>query len=391
MLARMASLLLLARLLCAAASDPAAPGWEHIYNLEYDAATAEFSKALAAHPDNLNLRNNIAQSIMFGLMLRSGALESELVTGNNPFQRRAKMEPTAAEQRSFREQVESVLHIAARRIAANPHDIQAHYAQGVAYGLRANYNFLVRKAYWDSLRDATNARKSHDRVVALDRANVDARLVQGVHEYIVANLPFAYRMAGILIGFHGDRENGIRILRMVARQGNLTRVDAEIMLAAIYRRERRPAEAIPLLEDLIRRYPRNYIFRFELAQMYSDAIDKNNALRVIREIEELKRTGKPGYDQLPPEKIYYARGVVQFWYRDFDESVENLKRVVEHSAELDLNTAAMARLRLGQCYDMLGRRPLAVAAYQSTIAFAPDSEQAKESRGYLASPFRRKD
>jgi len=33
--------------------------------------------------------------------------------------------------------------------------------------------------------------------------------------------------------------------------------------------ENQPGKAIPLVQDLIRRYPRNYLLRLELAQMYS--------------------------------------------------------------------------------------------------------------------------
>jgi predicted Zn-dependent protease len=54
-------------------------------------------------------------------------------------------------------------------------------------------------------------------------------------------------------------------------------VDAEIVLAAIYRRGHRAQDAIPLLEDLIQRLPRNFLPRFEIAQMYSDLGDKTAA------------------------------------------------------------------------------------------------------------------
>ncbi len=374
----------------ACASDHIARGWDHFYNLEFDEAVAEFRKALEENPKDIGPHNHIAQSIMFKLMLRTGALETELVTGANPFLRRARLEPTEAERLAFHREVDTALEMSRARIAANPKDKEAWYAQGVAYGLRANYNFLVRKAYLDSLRDATNARKAHDRVLQLDPGNVDARLLQGAHEYIVGSLSFGYRMLGFLVGFRGDKENGIRILEKVAREGDRNRVDAEVMLAAIYRRERRPKAAIPLLEDLIRRFPRNYLFRFELSQMYADAIDKDNALRVLAEIERLKREGAPGYQNVPFERIYFSRGVVQFWYREFPQAIENLTRVTARAQELDLNTAVTAWLRLGQTYDMTGDRAKAQHAYRAAIALAPQSDQAKEAREYLNTPYRRK-
>ena len=66
----------------------------------------------------------------------------------------------------------------------------------------------------DALHDATTARKLHNRVSELDPSNVDARLVQGLDDYIVGSLTPLYRMMGFLVGYQGDKEQGIRTFRM---------------------------------------------------------------------------------------------------------------------------------------------------------------------------------
>jgi hypothetical protein len=55
----------------------------------------------------------------------------------------------------------------------------------------------------------------------------------------------------------------MKTLRLVADKGNINQYDAQVLLAAIYRREKRPKEALPLLNGLIARFPRNYLFRLE--------------------------------------------------------------------------------------------------------------------------------
>ena len=92
---------------------------------------------------------------------------------------------------------------------------------------------------------------------------------------------------------------------------------------------------------------------------------------------------------MPPEKIYYARGTIQFWYNDLDQALVNMKRVTARSQDLDLNTSTFAWLRLGQIYDLTGQRALAVQAYQQTLRLAPDSDAARLSREYLSTPYRR--
>jgi len=281
------------------------------------------------------------------------------------------------------------MRLSRARLNLQPKDTQALYTLGVAHGLRANYNFLVRKAWMDSLRDATTARKLHKRVTELDPAMFDARLIQGAHDYVVGSLPWRIKLVGFLAGFRGDKQKGIRTLEEVAARGDQNRVDAEVLLCAIYRRERLPRKAVPLLESLMERFPRNYILRFETAQMYADLGDGARALAMVQKIEDLKSSGHPGYAGLAPEKIYYARGTIQFWYRELDQALSNLKRVASNAENLDLNTGTYAWLRVGQIYDLKGQRPMAVEAYRRVVRMAADSDAAKLSRQYIGAPYRR--
>jgi tetratricopeptide (TPR) repeat protein len=275
------------------------------------------------------------------------------------------------------------------RLKKNPNDTGALYSLGISYGLRSDYYWIVKKSWRDSLRDATSSRRLHNRIVVLEPNNIDARLVEGLHDYIVGCLPWHLRILGFLVGIHGDKELGIRIVQNVARNGKDNKVDAELFLCALYRRENQPKRAIPLIQDLILRFPRNYLLRLELSQAYSMANDKAHALEAVREITALKMRHAAGYDRVPWETIYYQEGTIQFWYNDLDEALDNLKKVAAASAEVDLNTGDYAFLRIGQIYDMTHRRSLAVEAYKRAIAYAPEADAAQESKKYLSTPYRR--
>ena len=364
-------------------------GYDYFYNLDYAEAIQQFQSAIAQNPNSPDLHNHLAESIVFQEMFRDGALESELVSGNNSFLRRPKLNPTPETEQRFLDEIGKAMSLAETRLKANPKDAEAMYSLGISYGLRSNFYWLVKKAWRDSLRDATAARKLHNQVSEIDPSNVDARLVQGLDDYIVGSLPVMYRMFGFLVGIRGDKELGLRTVQEVARNGKADRTEAQILLCALYRRENRPREAIPMIDDLIRRFPRNFLMRLELAQAYSSAGDAPSALRVLEETAGLKSKHAPGYDRLPWEKIYFQQGTIQFWYRSFDSALENLQRVVTSPAELDLNTGSYAWLRIGQIYDLTNRRPLALKAYQKSIDFAPDADAARESKKYLSAPYRR--
>lgn len=372
-------------------SDPLnEPGWQHFYNNEFSEAVACFEQDVRNHPEAPDPYNHLAQAILYREMLRNGALESQLVTGNNPFLRRVKMEVPDAVRTSFNNAINKAMDLANRRIQQDPNDIGALYALSVSHGLRANYLFLVEKAWTDALRDATASRKYSNLILAIDPQFIDAYLVQGLHDYIVGSLPFYMRMFGFLAGFHGDRQQGLRELEDVAQRGIQNKYDARILLAAIYRRERRPREAIPLLKDAAERFPRNYILRLEQVQMYSDAGDKASALRILDDVERLRASGSAPYKDILPEKIHYLRGNLLFWYDDLDLALTEMKQVTARSDELDLNTALLAWLRLGQLYDLHGDHTHAAEAYQKAIQIAPDSAVAAEAKRYTSSPYRRK-
>jgi len=385
-----ALILALAALLGPAAAQDATAlrAYDHFYNLEFDEAIQDFQRAIALDPKSPDPHNHVAESIVFREMLRDGALESELVSGNNSFLRRPKLNPTPETEKWFLDEVARAMALSEARLRANPNDAGALYAEGISYGLRSDYYWIVKKAWRDSLRDATSARRLHNRVSEIEPGNVDARLVQGLHDYIVGSLPLVFRMVGFLAGIHGDKEKGIREVQDVAQNGADNRIDAQIFLCALYRRENQPGKAIPLVQDLIRRYPRNYLLRLELAQMYSVGGDGARALSVLGEVAAMKTRHAPGYDRVPWEKIYFQQGSVQFWYRDLDGALENMKKVTA-TQELDLNMGASAYLRMGQIYDLTNRRSLALAAYRNAIAYAPDAEAAQESKKYLATPYRR--
>src|ERR1043165_5472959 len=96
---------LLAAVCCAAQDRLVERSYEHFYNLEYADAIAGFEKAIARDPSSPDLHNHLAEAILFREMHRNGALESELVTGNNPFLRRPRLNTSPETDRRFLDEI----------------------------------------------------------------------------------------------------------------------------------------------------------------------------------------------------------------------------------------------------------------------------------------------
>ena len=90
-----------------------------------------------------------------------------------------------------------------------------------------------------------------------------------------------------------NKEKGMRTLGEVAAKGKINSIDAKVFLCAIYRREQKWQAAAPLLDELIRRFPRNYLLRFEQADFSrlfrKSAVKRARLDGVKRNVEALYR------------------------------------------------------------------------------------------------------
>jgi tetratricopeptide (TPR) repeat protein len=246
------------------------PGFEHFYNLEYDEALAVFSAQALLNSTSADNYNHIAQAVLYKEMYRAGMLSSDFF-GGTKFVHEPKLHLSDEQEQQFHDALNRAMSIGQSRLAANPDDVGALYSMGVSYGLRANYSFIVKKAWVEALKDTTAARKMHKRVTELDPEFIDAKLTQGVNDYIVGSLPLHWKLFGFLGGFRGDKQRGIRTLKEVAEQGRVNRADAMVLLAALYLREKRPDDAIPVLKELTQEFPKNPLLKVELEKAEAGA------------------------------------------------------------------------------------------------------------------------
>ena len=95
------------------------------------------------------------------------------------------------------------------------------------------------------------------------------------------------------------------MVESVAQWGNGARRDAQILLAVIYRRERRFAEARREVESLAQAFPRNYILPLEVASLRRSAEEYPEAIQQYELVLERVRRGVPNYPQAPLARIHF--------------------------------------------------------------------------------------
>lgn len=293
-------------LIRAGASGPDAyreSGDNHFYNLEYDQAIADYTKLLQQNPSDPVVYNDLAGAKLYKIMLRQGLLDSNAFGKDNRFLRNRRPQGDPSEKRQVIDTLEHGRTTAEAQLTRDSHDKVALYALCANYGLRATYEFTLEKAWIAALRSGNKARGYCDQVRKVDPNFTDAYLMLGVYEYAAGSLPMAAKMFGALGGIHGNKKKGFEYVTRVAQEGKYERNAARVLLAVLYRREKRPLEAAHVLEGLAVDYPRNYLFGIEIASDYADARQPDRAVGVLKTLLAKADQNPSGYRQMPREAV----------------------------------------------------------------------------------------
>ena len=301
--ARVLALALLGSRWAAAPVDYRQSGHNHFFNLEYDEAIKDYTRLIEQDRDDPIAYNHLASAYLYKELYRLGMLESSALRGDNEFLRQKRASPDSQVKARFEQALEQGRQVAESLLARNRRNELALYALGTNYALRGNYEFIVDKAWFAALRHGSKGREFCEQVRKINPEFVDAYLVLGVYEYVVGNLPLPVKILAAIGGFHGSKEKGAAYVARVAREGNVARNDARVLLVILYRRERRPLEAARVLEGLIADFPRNYILGLELGAMYADAGQPDRALVTFKSQLKKAEDKAPGYERLPRDAV----------------------------------------------------------------------------------------
>jgi len=361
-------------------------GFEHFYNMEYDAAIRDFERVLAANPNSPAAVNHLLSGIMFKELYRIGVLDSELYAKEDFITSKQRTVDPKVRDR-VKELMDRALQLSEEALKKNPNDVEALYARGVTRGMRATYTGLVDKAWFSALRSAIGARRDHERVLELNPNYSDAKMIVGMHNYIVGSLSWAVKIAASVVGVSGSKEKGIQYLYDAANGGGYSAVDAKITLSIFLRREQRYAEAIKLIDALADRYRKNFLVALEHANLLNAAGHGPEAIAAYR---KLLASGKAGiYFEPRLEQAAYMLGEALRGQRDYKAAAEAYDQAAGYrDVEPELRERAL--LAAGEAYDLANRRDLAVRRYQEVIAADSKSRRAELARKYLKHPFQEK-
>jgi predicted Zn-dependent protease len=346
---------------CDAASSLRAEGLELGYNLDHAEALAVFRRAIAADPLDPAGYRLLAAGAWITLLFQQGAITVDDYLGQARAQV-ARSAPDAALAATFQDALARALSLADARLRDRSSDADAHYQVGAAYGFLASYSATVEGRVLGSFGSARRAYREHERALALAPGRKDAGLIVGMYRYAVSEMSAPLRLAAWFAGVGSGGERGLRMVDEAARYPSDAQPNALFTLVLLYNREARYDEALRVIGDLQRRYPRNRLLWLEAG---------GTALRAGRP-PEARAALEQGLARLARDERPRAPGEEARWRLTYGATLVVLKEDV--SAERELRAALEAATRdwvrgrahkeLGKLADRASDRPRALEEYR---------------------------
>lgn len=355
------------------------------HELNYREAVPDFQRYHEEHPGDPQATAYLLNAEVFQELYRLDLLDTTFYANDGFLSgKHAVVEDPAARARIL-SLADEVVSEANWRLSQNPKDVNALFARGWARSLQCTYIAMVERGFNSGFRLASKAKDDEVRVLQLDPNYSDAKLIVGVYNYVVGALPWPFKLIIGIAGITGSKSKGMQMLRDAGDHGVITSAEARTVMALFLRREGKYKQAIKIVRGLEAEYPRNFLFRLEVANLRKDDGEGMAAVEAYQEV--IADARKSGY--FPSAKLELAdfglgealRG--QRHYQRAAQAYERAAKAENVGAELKIRSF----LAGGQCRDLAEERHLAIEDYREAIAAGPETTRADTARKYLRNPY----
>ena len=347
-------------------------GIGHVYNLEFEAADQDFTTLVQLRPSH-----------PAGYFFRAMVLWWKIMID---------IDDQQYDQRFYSE-LDRVVAICDSMLDRNENDIDAIFFKGGSIGFEGRLRF-----HRDEWMEAANAGRQALPLVRkaseLDPGNYDIYLGTGIYNYYAEVIPNEYPVVKPLMLFvpAGDKAKGLEQLTIASQKARYAAVETSYFLMQIYYSfERDYAKAMALAQSLHTRFPGNMVFHKYLGRCYTVIGNYQRGAEVWAEIQTKCRTGARGYTANVEREAEYYLGTGATALHNYDEALTHLYRCDELSRELDVKEAsgfmAMANLKVGNVYDLQGKRELALRQYTKVLGLKAYKDSHQQAERYLTTPY----
>lgn len=343
------------------------------YNLDHDDAVALAKQAIAVNPNDPDPHRALAAILWLNILFRRGAVTVDHFMGGVAKSLGTLPKPPPELDAEFHRELDTAIRLAEAKLAASPKDIDASYGLGSAFGLQASYAAAVEGSTFAAFKSARRAYDIEEGVLERDPKRAEAAIVVGTYRYIVSTLAMPSRWMAYMVGFGGGKEKGIALVE-AALKDREAHVDAAAALILIYTREGRHDDALQLLRELEKEYPRNRLFVLERAGAAIRAGHAAEADAALTQgLSQFERDARP---KIPGERAFwlYKRGMARVLLKRVPDAEADLRAALENQPVEWVR--GRIHLELGKVTDLQGKRAVALGEYRQARTIADANNDA---------------
>jgi tetratricopeptide (TPR) repeat protein len=356
-------------------------GVDALFNMNYEEARTTFQKMVDLDPQHPAGHIYMANTTWLGHLAQLRRLQTNIYNRGNSFFSKTEDTVDPKVDKAFRQEIEKGISLCEKQLKVRTNDIPSLYYLGVAKNIVAGYEATVKRSFLPALRNGSKGVGLHREIMKKDPSCIDAQLSVGMYNYVVGSLPLAVKMLVFLGGVRGSKTDGIAMLERVAREGNYAKDEGKVLLVMLYNREKRIADALKTLNQLVERYSENSLFRLERAVTLGQLRKFNESASGFELL--LHDVQASSYI---PDLIHYQYGTMlsdaDRWQNSYEQFV-----AAYNSKKAPPALATLAHLNAGKSMDRLGKRDQAVSEYQMVLKRKDVFDSHDLAKKYLKKPY----
>lgn len=377
-------------------------GYEALYNLNYEEARRRFKEIVRLFPDHPAGPQCLAASLWLQQLNQSRRLQASLYKAESFYARNeGKADPRTVDQ--FRQWTKEATLLAEARLRLNPRDVEALYFLGATEGLKSVFAAAAERRFVAALRDGSRAVDRHRAVLKLDPNFHDAELTVGMYDYILGWLPLPVKVLASITGARGSKKRGLATIERVAREGRWARDIARVLLIDLYKREKRWMEASAVSRELATRYPRNHLFKLQLADALmsqaatlrqtkdapasaAGSAEEREAFQIFESLLQDRATRNADTTHAP-DLIHFRYAEALLVARQPEQATKEFLTAASVGG-VEPGFMTIATLRAAQSMDLAGRRSEALVQYRAVLERPNIYDAHEKARRGLREPYR---
>ncbi len=236
---------------------------------------------------------------------------------------------------------------------------EAIYYLGLSHGIMGIYH-VINRSYLNGYFHGKKGKNYLEKVVRVDSTYYDAYLGLGIFHYYVDLLPGVIQFFAKILGFEGDRQQGMREIRLTAERGNYFQLEARFARAIIrYFLEGERTESVRTFLELENSYPDNPALTLLLGYYH------RRQGRMVQAISYFSGVPDSYTDRLPQITVikYYNLAVCFYRMNDFPQAAKYLEILADSRLRKSQYYYAALAYYKGQLADLSGNRKLAEKYY----------------------------